>query len=110
MSKPLTVWITANWKILKELRMPDHLTCLLRNLYAGQEVTVRSGHGTMNCLQIGKGVSQGCILSPPYLTFNAIVSNGRLDEAQASIKIAGRSISNLSMQMAPPLRQKAKKN
>ena len=62
--KPLTVWITTNWKILKEMEIPDHLTCLLRNLYAGQEATVRTGHGTTDWFQIGKGVRQGCILSP----------------------------------------------
>ena len=62
MPKPLTVWITINWKILKELGIPDHLICLLRNLYAGQEATVRTGHGTTDWFQIGKGVGQGCIL------------------------------------------------
>ena len=61
MPKPLTVWITMNWKILKEMGIPDHLTCLLRNLYAGQEGTVRTGHGTTDCFEIGKGVCQGCI-------------------------------------------------
>src|SRR5574337_1895629 len=64
MPKPLTVWITMNWKILKEMGIPDDLTCLLRNLYAGQEVTVRTGHGTTDWFQIGKGVCQGCMLSP----------------------------------------------
>ena len=64
MPKPLTVWITTNWKILQEMGIPDHLTCLLRNLYAGQEATVRTGHGTTDWFQIGKGVRQGCILSP----------------------------------------------
>ena len=64
MPKPLTVWITTNWKILKEMGIPDRLTCLLRNLYAGQEATVRTGHGTTDWFQIGKGVCQGCILSP----------------------------------------------
>ena len=64
MPKPLTVWITTNWKILKEMGLSDPLTCLLRNLYAGQEVTVRTGHGTTDWFQIGKGVRQGCILSP----------------------------------------------
>ena len=64
MPKPLTVWITINWKILKEMGIPDHLTHLLRNLYAGQEATVRTGHGTADWFQIGKGVRQGCILSP----------------------------------------------
>ena len=69
MPKPLTVWITINWKILKEMGIPDYLTCLLRNLYAGQEATVRSGHATTDWFQIGKGVRQGCILSPAYLTY-----------------------------------------
>ena len=64
MPKPLTVWITTNWKILQEMGILDHLTCLLRNLYAGQEATVRTGHGTTDWFQIGKGVRQGCILSP----------------------------------------------
>ena len=64
MLKPLTVWITINWKILKEMGIPDHLTCLLRNLYAGQEAKVRTGHGTTDWFQIGKGVRQGCVLSP----------------------------------------------
>src|SRR5574337_1024955 len=64
MPKPLTVWITINWKFLKEMGIPDHLTCLLRNLYASQEATVRTGHGTTDWFQIGKGVRQGCILSP----------------------------------------------
>ena len=68
MTKPLTVWITINWKILKEMGIPDHLSCLLRNLYAGQEATVRTGHGTTDWFQIRKGVRQGCILSPCYLT------------------------------------------
>ena len=71
MPKLLTVWITINWKILKEMGIPDHLTCLLRNPYAGQEATVRTGHGTTDWFQIGKGVRQGCILSP-YL-FNLYV-------------------------------------
>ena len=62
--RPLTVWISTSWKILKEIRTPDHLTCLLRNLYAGQEATVRTGHGRIDWFQIGKGVHQGCILSP----------------------------------------------
>ena len=68
MPKSLTVWITINWEILKEMRIPDHLTCLLRNLYAGQEATVRTGHGTTDWFQIGKGVCQGCILSPYFIT------------------------------------------
>ena len=85
------------WKILKEMGIPDHLTCLLRNLYAGQEATVRTGHGTTGWFQIGKGVCQGCILSPCLFNLNAkyIMRNAGLDEAQAGIKIAGRNINNL---------------
>ena len=85
------------WKILKEMGIPDHLSCLLRNLYAGQEATVRTGHGTTGWLQIGKGVHQGCILSPCLFNLYAeyIMRNAGLQEAQAGIKIAGRNISNL---------------
>ena len=85
------------WKILKEMGIPDHLTCLLRNLYAGQETTVRSEHGTMYWFQIGKGLCQGCILSPCLFNLNAeyIKRNAGLGEAQAGIKIAGRNINNL---------------
>ena len=88
MPKPLTVWITINWKIQKEMGIPDHLTCLLRNLYAGQEATVRTGHGTTDWFQIGKGVRQGCILSPCLFTLYAeyIRRNTGLEEAQAEIK------------------------
>ena len=71
MPKPLTMWITINWKILKKMGIPDHLTCLLRNLYAGQEATVRTGHGTIDWLQIVKGVCQGSILSPCLLNLYA---------------------------------------
>ena len=71
MPKPLAVWITTKWKILKEMGIPDHLTCLLRNLYAGQEAPVRTGHGTTDWFQIGKGVCQGCILSPCLFNLNA---------------------------------------
>ena len=83
MPKPLTVWITINWKILKEMGIPDHLTCLLRNLCAGQEATVRTGHGTTDGFQIGKGVHQGCILSPCLFNLYAeyIMRNAGLDEA-----------------------------
>ena len=97
MPKPLTVWITRNWKILKVMGIPDHLTCLLRNLYAGQEATVRTGHGTTEWFQIGKGVRQGCILSPCLFNFYAeyIMRNAGLEEAQAGIKIARRNINNL---------------
>ena len=85
------------WKILQELGLLDHLTCLLRNLYAGQEATVRTGHGTTDWFQIGKGVRQGCILSPCLFNLYAeyIMWNARLDEAQTGIKIARRNISNL---------------
>ena len=85
------------WKILKEMGIQNHLTCLLRNLHAGQEATVRTGHGTTDWFQIGKGVHQGCILSPCLFNFYAeyIVRNAGLDEAQAGIKIARRNINNL---------------
>ena len=85
------------WKILKEMGIPDHLACLLRHLYAGQEATVRTGHGTIDLFQIGKGVRQGCILSPCLFNLYAeyIMRNAGLDEAQAGIKIAGRNINNL---------------
>ena len=96
MPEPLTGWITTNWKILKEMGIPDHLTCLLRNLYAGQEATVRTGHGTTDLFQIGKGVHPGCILSPCLLNLYAeyIMRNAGLEEAQAGIKIAGKNINN----------------
>ena len=82
------------WKILKEMGIPDHLTCLLRNLYTGQEATVRTGHRTTDWFQIGKGVCQGCIVSPCLFNFYAeyIMRNTGLEEAQAGIKIAGRNI------------------
>ena len=85
------------WKILKEIGIPDHLTCLLRNLYASQESTVKTGHGTTDWFHIGKGVRQGCILSPCLFNLYAeyIMRNDGLDEAQAGIKIAGRHINNL---------------
>ena len=97
MPKPLTVWITTNWKILKELGIPDHLTCPLRNLYAIQEAKVKTGYGTMDWFQIGTGGRQGCVLSPCLFNLYAeyIMQNSRLDEAQAGIKIAGRNINNL---------------
>ena len=81
------------WKILKEMGIPDHLTCLLRNLYAGPEATVRTGHGTTDWFQIGKGVCQGCILSPCLFNFYAeyIMRNAGLEETQTGIKIAGRT-------------------
>ena len=97
MPKPLTVWITTNGKILKEMGIPDHFTYLLRHLYAGQETTVRTVHAKKDWFQIGKGIHQGCILSPYLFNLNAeyIVQNDGLDETQTGIKIAGRNISNL---------------
>ena len=97
--KPLTVWITHNqlWKILKEMGIPDHLTYLLGNLYAGQEATVRTGHGTTDWFQIRKGVRQSCILSSYLFNLYAeyIMRNARLNEAQVGIKIARRNTNNL---------------
>ena len=98
------------WKILQEMGIPDHLTCLLRNLYAGQEITVRTGHGTRDWFQIGKGVCQGCILSPCLLYTEYIMRNAGLEEAQAGIKIAGRNISNFRYADDITPWQKVKKN
>ena len=111
MPKPLTMWITINWKILKEMGIPDHLTCLLRNLHAGQEATVRTGHGTTDWFQTGKGVRQGCILSSCLFNLYAeyIMRNTGLDEAQES-RLPGEISITTDMQMTPPLWQKAKKN
>ena len=92
MPKPLSVWITTNWKILQEMGIPDHLTCLLRNLYAGQEAPVRTGHGTTDWFQIGKGVHQGCLFNF-YAEY--IMRNAGLEDTQAGTKIAGRNINNL---------------
>ena len=97
MPKPLTVWINKLWKILQEMGIPDHLTYLLRKLHAGQEATVRTGHGTTDWFQIGKGVRQVCILSACLFNLHAeyIMRNPGLEEAQAGIKIARRNINNL---------------
>ena len=97
MPKSLTVWITTNSGRFLEMGIPDHLTCLLRNLYAGQEATVRTRHGTIDWFQIRKRVYQGCILSPCLFNLHAqyIMRNAGLDEAQARIKTAGRNINNL---------------
>ena len=91
------MWITTNWRILKEMGIPDHLTCLLRNVYVGQEGTVRTEHGKTDWFQIGKGVCQGCILSLHLFNLYAeyIMQNAGLDEAQAGIKTAGKNINNL---------------
>ena len=99
------------WKLLKEMGIPGHITYLLSNLYAGQEAMVRTGHGTTDWFQIGKGVHQGCILSPSLFKLYAeyIMRYAGLEEAQAGIKIARRNINNdIEMQMTPPLRQKVK--
>ena len=100
------------WKILKEMEIPDHLICLLRNLYAGQEATVRTGHGTTDWLQIGKGVCQGFILLPCLFNLYAeyIMRNAGLEEAQAGIKMRGEIAVTSDMQMTPPLWQKMKRN
>ena len=97
MPKPLTVWITTNCGNLLEMGIADHLTCLLRNLHASQEATVRTGHGTTDCFEIGEGVHQGYILSPCLCNLYAecIMKNAVLDEAQARIKISQRHINNL---------------
>ena len=97
MLKPFTVDHHKLWKILQEMGIPDHLTCLLRNLYAGQEATLRTGHGTADWFQIGKAVHQGCILSPCLFNLYAeyIMRNTGLEEAQAGIKIVRRNINNL---------------
>ena len=98
------------WTILKEVGIPDHLTCLLKNLYAGQEATVRNRHGTTNWFQIGKGVLQGCILSPYFFNLYAeyIIQNARLDESLTGIKIARRNINNLKYADNPSLMAESK--
>ena len=100
------------WKILKKMGIPDHLTCILRNLYAGQEATVRTRHGTTDLFQTGKGVLQGCILSPCLFNLYAeyIMQNARLDETQAGIKIVGRNMNNLRYADDTTLWQKVKRN
>ena len=112
MAKLLTVDHKKPWKILKEMGIPDQLTCLLRNLYAGQEARVRTEHGTIDWFQIGKRVRQSCILSPCLfkLCEEYIMRNAGLDEAQAEIKILGRNMDKLDMQMTSHLRHKVKKN
>ena len=110
--KPLTVWITINRKILQEVGIPDHLTYLLRNLYAGQEATIRTGHGTTEWFQIRKGVYQGCIVSPCLFNLYAeyIMRNAGLEEAQVESRLLGEISITSDMQMTPPLWQKVKKN
>ena len=112
MPKPLTVWITINWKILEEMGIPDHLTCLLRNLYEGQEETVRIAHETTDWFQIRKGVCQGCILSPCLFNFYAeyIMRNAGLEEAQLESRLPGEISITSDKRMTPPLWQKVKRN
>ena len=98
------------WKILQEMGIPDHLTCLLQKLYAGQEATVRTGHGKTDWFEIGKGVCQGCILSLCLFNLYEEMRNAGLEEAQAGIKVAGEISITLDMQMTPPSWQKANKN
>ena len=100
------------WKILEEMGIPDHLTCLLKNLHAGQEATVRTGHGTMDWFQTGKGVHQGCILSPCLFNLHAeyIMLNAGLDEAELESRLPGEISITSGMQITPPLWQKAKKS
>ena len=100
------------WKILKEMGIPDHLTCLLGNLYAGEEATVRTGHGTTDWFQIGKGVCQGCILSPCLFNLYAeyIMRNAGLEETQLESRLLGEISITSDMQMTPPLWQKVKRN
>ena len=108
MPKPLTAWITTNWKIRREMGISDQLTCFFRNLYAGQEATVKTGHGTTDWFQIGKRVRQGCMLSPCLFNLYAeyIMRNAGLEEAQAGIKIAGRNINHLRYVETPPYGRK----
>ena len=112
MPKPLTVWITINCGKFWKGGITDYLICLLRNLSAGQEATVRTGHGTTDCFQTGKGVHQGYILSPCLFNLYAeyIMRNAELEEAQAGIKISRRTSITSDMQMTPALWQKVKKN
>ena len=118
MPRPLTVWITINCGKFWEIGIPDHLTCLLRNLYAGQEATVRTGHGTTAWFQIGKGVRQGCILSPYFFNFYAedIMRNAGLEETldwkkhKLESRLPGEISITSDMQMTPPLWQKVKRN
>ena len=112
MPKPLTVWITRNWKILKEIGIPDHLTCLLRSLYAGQEATVRTGHGTSDWFQIGKGVHQGCILSPCLFNLYAEYIIEMLDWKKHKLesRLLGEISITSDMQMTPLLWQKVKRS
>ena len=111
-SKPLTACIRINWKILKEMGIPDYLTCLLRNLYASQEATVKTGHGTTDCFQIGKGVHQGCILSPCLFNLMQSTSWETLDWKKHKLesRLQGEISITSDTQMTPFLWHKVKKN
>ena len=106
------MWITTNWKILKEMAIPDHLICLLRNVYTGQEETATTGHGTTDWFQIGKGVHQGCILSPCLFNLHAeyIMRNAGLEKHKLESTLLAEISITSDMQMTPPLWQKVKKN
>ena len=112
MLKSLTVWITTNWKNLKEMGIPDHVSCLLRNLHAGQEATVRTRHGTMDWFKIGKGVHQGYMFSPAYLTYMQNIFWKMLAWMKHKLesRLPGEISITSDMQMTPPLWQKVKKN
>ena len=112
MPKPLTVWITINCGKFFKMGLPDHLACLLRNLYAGQEATVITGHGTTDWFQTGKGVFQDCILSPCLFNLYAeyIMQNAGLDEDRLESRLLGEILITSDMQITSPLWQKAKKN
>ena len=112
MLKSWTVWITTNWKILKEMGIPEHLTCLLRNLYAGQEATIRTGHGTTDWFQIRKGVHQGCILSPCLFNLYTeyIMGMPGWIKHKVESRLPGGMPITSDMQMTPPLWQKVKRN
>ena len=110
--KPLTVCITRNWKILKEMGIPDHLTCFLRNLYAGQEAKVRTGYGAIDWFKIGKGVCQGCVLLHGLFNFYAeyIMRNAGLEKHKLESRLLGEISITSDIQMIPPLWQKVKRN
>ena len=112
MPKPLTVWITTNWKILNKLGIPDHLTCLLRNLYAGQEGTVRTKYGTTDWFQIGKRIHQGCILSPCFLNLNEeyLMRNAGWRKHKLESRLPGEISITSDMQATPPLWHKMKRS
>ena len=112
MPNPMSTWITTNWKILKEMGIPDHLTRHLRNLYADQEATVRTGHGTRDWFQIGKGIHQGCILSPSLFNLyeEYIMRNTGWRKHKLESRLQGEISITSDVQMTPPLWQKLKKN